>query len=124
MASFRALSSGASRMLWSILLLFLVSSVSAQYTTAKDGDYCYDPASETSSTVKYSNSSSTATKSYSFTTSLTEPTITGGTPLPTSTSPLTSAAGFAATPELLLGLVAALIARSTTFADLHAIAQL
>ncbi|KAK0609478.1 hypothetical protein B0T14DRAFT_344011 [Immersiella caudata] len=109
MTSPRALSSGACRLLCSLLLLFLVGSVSAQYTTASDGDYCFDPDFEStttsSSTRYYSNSTASATSRTSG--SNVSTTSTSG----ASFSPApTSGAMAVAIPEIVLGLVAALVA--------------
>ncbi|KAK1750440.1 hypothetical protein QBC47DRAFT_407093 [Echria macrotheca] len=107
--------SSPSRLLLSFFLLFLVGSVSAQYTTASDGDLCYDPDSESTTTIStksYSNSTVTKTKSYSsgITGSATlssSPTVVK-TGAPTTTA-ATGGVG-ALAPEVIMGLVAAFVA--------------
>jgi len=91
--------------LWSLFLLFLIGSVSAQYTTAKDGDICYDPSSTETSTQKYSNSTASATGTIKPTT-ISGPSTTGAPPAASSPG----SAGSAIAPELVLGLIAALVA--------------
>lgn len=100
----------------SFFLLFLIGSVSAQYTSAPDGDLCFDPDSQETSTSGYANSTISATKTASST-------PTGSKIAPTSTVAVGSAAGGLA-PEVVLGLVAALVAVCVLVVDPHAVPYL
>jgi len=90
----------------SFFLLFLIGSVSAQYTSAPspDSDLCFDPDSQETSSSGYGNSTASATKTSS---------PTGTKNSPTSTVAVGGAGG-ALAPEVVLGLIAAIVAVSVS----------
>lgn len=99
-----------SSMLWGVLFFFFAVSASAQYTAASDGDYCFDPDLQATTAAKYSNSTAIATKSIKTPTTL--PTLSSRTRAASSPTAPIGSAGSAFAPELVLGLVAALVAVS------------
>ncbi|KAK5656921.1 hypothetical protein OQA88_3443 [Cercophora sp. LCS_1] len=89
------------------VLLFL-AGVNAQSSSVSD--YCFDPASQETTTAKYSNGTTSATKTAKPTTLETFATSVDASATPSATGPPVGSGGSLFGPELALGLVAAVIA--------------
>lgn len=104
----RSMSPRAFQLLFGFVLLFLVGFVKAESSSVSD--YCFDPASQETTTAKYSNGTISATKTAKPTTLETFATSVEASATATATGAGATSGASLLGAELALGVVAAMLA--------------